>query len=94
MSDYQVVAGLYVLASICVVYKLAYLVRQTATLPNLIVYSIRIVAVGAGTLIIWRVVEVTEGEVTAEPFDVMLQIAWCFVLYSIIMLLGRRKHVW
>lgn len=94
MSDYQVVAGLYVLASICVVYKLAYLVRQTAALPNFVVYPVRIVAVSAGTLIIWRVVEVTEGEVTAEAFDVALQIAWCVVLYSVIMLLGRRRHVW
>lgn len=94
MSDYQMLTALYVLASICVVYKLAYLVRQMAFLPSHIILVVRIVAVGLGMVIIYRVVAVTQGDAIAEPSDVVLQIAWCCILYSIIMLLGRRKHIW
>lgn len=90
----HVVPALYVLASVCVVYKLAYLVRQAASLPNIGVLVVRFVAVFAGTLLVWRVVEVTDGKIAVAPVDIALQLAWCVILYLVINAIGRRKRVW
>jgi len=94
MSELQVVAGLYVLASLCVVYKLAFLIRQSACLPSSMVFAIRLVGVLAGTNIIVRIIGVTMGDVAVEVFDVTTQLAWCFILYCGIVALGRKKQVW
>lgn len=94
MTDYQVIAWLYALASICVVYKLAFLVRQTAQLPSIVAVAARVLFVAVGTVIVFRVAQVMAGDATAELFDVAVQIAWCAMLYTTIMVLGYRKHIW
>lgn len=94
MTTDPVVAGCYFVASLCVVYKLAFLVRQIAPLHSAAVLVFRLLAVFAGTIIIYRMVQVAQGVKQAEWFDVLTQIGWCFLLYFTIVILGRRKRVW
>jgi len=94
MIDYQLMLVLYVLASVCVVYKLAYFIRQTARLPNPVIQPMRLVAALLGTAIIYRLVQLVDRKAWVEDFDAILQLGWCAILYLIILMVGRRKHVW
>ena len=94
MLDYQLMLILYVLASICVVYKLAYFIRQTASLPSAIMQPMRLIAALLGTAIIWRVIQIIDRRAWVEDFDAIMQLGWCAILYLIILMVGCRKHVW
>lgn len=94
MANDHVLTCLYVLASVCVVYKLAFLIRQAASIRTMPIRLMRVAAVVAGTIIVWRTIEVTEGEIALEPFDLLMQVIWCVVLYLFISVLGRKKRVW
>lgn len=84
----------YVIASLCVVYKLAFLVRQAAQLSNVAAHVFRALAVLAGTAILYRMVRAVEGGDQMEWVDVLQQLGWCAILYFIIVVVGRRKNVW
>lgn len=94
MACLHVWTTLYVITSVCVVYKLAYLIRQSAALPSTAAHVSRFVALFAGTAIVIRMNEAVQGEVTVEPFDVGMQLLWCVILYFVINMVGRRKSVW
>lgn len=94
MACFEVWTGLYVITSVCVVYKLAYLIRQAAALPHISAHLTRLGALFAGTLIAFRMMEAAKGKVVVDPFDVGMQLLWCVILYFVITMLGRRKHVW
>lgn len=94
MPNDHVLTCLYVLASVCVVYKLAYLIRQAASIRTMPIRVMRIAAVLAGTAIVWRTIEVTEGKIAPQPFDLLMQVIWCVILYLFISVLGRKKRVW
>lgn len=94
MLDYQLVIGFYLLASLCVVYKLAYFVRQSAPVSNPIIQPMRFIAVAIGTGIIYRVIQVTDQHAWVEAYDAVSQIMWCAILYLIIVAFGRKKQVW
>ena len=84
----------YVMGAICIVYKLAYFIRQLAHLPDSLVCFLRIVALVLGTLIAFRAVHVFEQRSHIGPFDVAVQFAWCALMAAVIISLGRRRKVW
>jgi len=84
----------YFVASLCVVYKLAYLVRQAAPLAGLAAFAFRILAVLAGTAMLYRMVQVVRGDEVVQWIDVAHQLGWCLILYFIIVMVGRKKNVW
>ena len=94
MTEQAVVTAAYVIASTCVVYKLAFLVRQVALLDDIFVMAFRLFAAFGGTVIIFRMVQLAEGHKDVEWFDVATQIGWCCILYFIIVVVGRRRKVW
>jgi hypothetical protein len=84
----------YVLGAICIVYKLAFLIRQTASLPAPVVLVFRLAGVTLGTVVIMQALEVFNDRAQVGPSAVAMQAAWCLVLASIIIIIGRRQKAW
>lgn len=94
MLDYELMLFFYVMASLCVVYKLAYFVRQSAFVQGSLIQPLRWMAVLIGTGVIYRVIQVTDSKAWVEMFDAVSQIMWCVILYLLILMIGRKKRAW
>lgn len=84
----------YVLGAICIVYKLAFLIRQIARLPAPLAILIRAAGLLMGTLVALRAVHVFDEREHIAPYDVFVQLGWCLLLATVIVLIGRRRKVW
>ena len=84
----------FVFGAICVVYKLAFLLRQTAFLPAAMVLPFRIAGLALGTVICLKATQVVDDSVDVQPLDLALLLACCVFLISVIVIVGRRRKVW
>lgn len=84
----------FVFGAICVVYKLAFLLRQTAFLPAAMVQPFRIAGLVLGTVICLKATQVVDDSVDVQPLDLALLLACCVFLISVIVIVGRRRKVW
>ena len=84
----------YVLGAICIVYKLAFIIRQTAGFPAPLVLLLRLVALSLGTLVALRAVHVFDNREEVELWDVGAQLAWCCLLVLLIVRVGQRQRAW
>lgn len=94
MTEAQLLQTLSALTALCIVYKLAYLVRQSAPLPPFLARPFRILAVMLGTLITYRAAITVQSTQVPHVLDILINLAWCAVLAAIIVMLGRSRHVW
>ena len=94
MTEAHLLHALFGLSALCIVYKLAYLVRQSAALPGPVVRPFRVLAVTLGTLITFQVATSVDAQETPSISDILINISWCAVLAAIIVMVGRGRHVW
>jgi hypothetical protein len=84
----------YVLGAICIVYKLAYLIRLTASLPEPLVLVFRLAGVTLGTMVIGQALRVFDEGAHVGVMTVVGQWSLCLVLASVIVLMGRSRKAW
>jgi uncharacterized membrane protein len=84
----------YVLGTACIVYKLAFLIRQTAGLSLYMAMAFRIVCFTFGCAAAFRAFIVIDQGRPIEAVDLVMQLALCAVLIFTIVQVGRRQKVW
>jgi hypothetical protein len=84
----------YVLGAICVVYKLAFLLRQTAFLPAPMVFPFRMAGLAIGTAICLKTARVVDSRADVSALDLAMLLACCAFLISVILIIGRRRNAW
>jgi peptidoglycan biosynthesis protein MviN/MurJ (putative lipid II flippase) len=85
---------LYALSGSCIVYKLAYLLRQTAHLTGQHVVIFRVLMIAAATLIILRTADALDMRDRIPVELVISRGVWCGILVYFILLIGRTRKVW
>jgi len=85
---------LYLLVSICVIYKLAWVGRQVSNVPGKASTLVRITGGLVGTVILLKAMWRFEANDPAEWLDILRELLWCCFLFSSIVWLRTKTGHW
>lgn len=94
MTEAHLLQIVFAMTALCVVYKLAYLVRQVASFDTPVARGFRILATLVGTGITLVVVNMVATNDKVTVSGILMNLAMCVILATIIVSIGRSRRVW
>ena len=80
----------YILAAMCVTYKLAFIVRALSAIAGPAVMVMRAACLAVGTIVLVKAYGRIHGGDEAQLIDILRELSWCvFLASSIIVMRGR-----
>ena len=85
---------LYLLAAICVIYKLAWISRQVTVVESISSLPIRLASGLVGTIILARALWRFMDDDAAAWIDIGRELSWCLFLFTAIVWVRQKTGSW
>ena len=85
---------LYGIAALCVVYTMAFIIRQVPKKHGLAFDALRIMSALVATIVAFKALSRFQGGDPAQWFDIIREFSWCLFLKSAICVLREKLGNW
>ena len=82
--------ALYALTALCIIYKMAFIIRAIPLKGSLASNLLRIICAVVATIVAIKALGRFNGGDTAEWFDIIRELSWCSFLVAAIVVLKER----